>query len=134
MVGLVAKANEDRAVYGIGLMLIAYLTFSFIDTSVKWLAIAGLPALQLAFMRYTAHFGISLVIIARGGLSKERFTSDHQALVVLRATLIMLSTVLNFYAVKYLPLTLTSTILFSSPLIVCALSWPLLGDRVGPWR
>ena len=50
---------------GIGLMLIAYLTFSFVDTTVKWLAIVGLPALQLAFMRYFAHFAISLVIIGK---------------------------------------------------------------------
>lgn len=134
MVGIAAKANEDRALFGIGLMLIAYLTFSFIDTTVKWLAIAGLPALQLAFMRYAAHFLISLGIILRGGFSKERFTSDRPILVVVRGSLIMLSTVLNFFAVRYLPLTLTSTILFSSPLIVCALSWPLLGERVGPWR
>ncbi len=134
MVGLAAKANEDRALFGIGLMLIAYLAFSFIDTSVKWLAIAGLPALQLAFMRYAAHFLISLAIILRGGFSKQRFTTNRPVLVVVRGSLIMLSTVFNFFAVRYLPLTLTSTILFSSPLIVCALSWPLLGERVGPWR
>ena len=134
MVGIAAKANEDRALFGIGLMLIAYLTFSFIDTTVKWLAIAGLPALQLAFMRYAAHFVISLAVVLRGGLSRDRFTSDRPVLVVLRGTLIMFSTLLNLLAVRYMPLTLTSTILFSSPLIVCALSWPLLGERVGPWR
>lgn len=134
MVGLTAKANEDRALFGIGLMLIAYLTFSIIDTSVKWLAIAGLPALQLAFMRYAAHFAISLFIVGQGGFTRDRFTSERQFLVVLRGSLIMMSTVLNFFAVRYLPLTLTSTILFSAPLIVCALSWPLLGERVGPWR
>jgi drug/metabolite transporter (DMT)-like permease len=44
------------------------------------------------------------------------------------------STVFNFIAVRYLPLTLTSTILFSAPIIICALSWPFLGERVGIWR
>ena len=44
------------------------------------------------------------------------------------------STVLNFFAVTYLPLTLTSTILFSAPIIICFLSWPLLGERVGIYR
>ncbi len=134
MTGLVIKANEDKAMFGIGLMLIAYLTFSFIDSSVKWLALAGLHALQLAFMRYAMHFFISLYIIGRGGFSKERFSADHLLLVIIRGSLIMFSTVLNFIALRYLPLTLTSTILFSAPLIVCALSWPLLGERVGPWR
>ena len=48
--------------------------------------------------------------------------------------MLMISTVLNFIAVTYLPLTLTSTILFSTPIIICMLSWPLLGERVGLFR
>ena len=134
MVGIAAKATEDRAVLGIGLMLIAYLTFSFVDTTVKWLAVAGIPALQLAFMRYFAHFAVSLVIVGKDGFTRDRFNSDRMTLVILRGAMIMFSTVFNFFAVRHLPLTLTSTILFSSPLIVCALSWPMLGERVGPWR
>lgn len=119
---------------GIGLMLIAYLVFSCIDTSVKWLALAGLPALQLSFMRYIGAFLISLVLISRGGIHPTRFASKHLLLVIVRAFLLMGSTVFNFIAVRYLPLTLTSTILFSAPIIICALSWPLLGERVGVWR
>ena len=34
---------------------------------------------------------------------------------------------------RYLPLTVTSALMFTSPLMVCALSGPLLGDKVG-WR
>lgn len=134
MAGLVVRANEDKAMTGIILMLGAYLLFAFIDTSVKWLALLGLPALQLSFMRYFGHFIISLVQIGRGGVSRERFASPRILLVILRSALLMGSTVLNFIAVGYLSLTLTSTILFSSPIIICALSWPLLGERVGLWR
>ena len=54
--------------------------------------------------------------------------------VILRGVLLMGSTVLNFFAVRYIPLTLTSTILFSAPILVCTFSWPLLGERVGLWR
>jgi drug/metabolite transporter (DMT)-like permease len=134
MNGLAARAREDRPMLGIGLMLIAYLFFSCIDTSVKWLAIAGLPALQLSFMRYVGAFLISLFLIARGGIHPARFASKHLFLVIVRGALLMGATVLNFIAVRYLPLTLTSTVLFSAPIIICALSWPLLGERVGVWR
>lgn len=134
MAGLAVRANEDRVMTGIILMLGAYLLFSFIDTSAKWLALLGLPALQLSFMRYIGHFVISLVQIGRGGVSMERFSSPRMSLVILRAVLLMGSTILNFTSVRYLPLTLTSTILFSAPIIICALSWPLLGERVGLWR
>ena len=44
------------------------------------------------------------------------------------------STILNFFAVRYLPLTLTSTILFSAPLMACMLSQPMLAEKVGLFR
>ncbi|EFL87894.1 integral membrane protein [Ahrensia sp. R2A130] len=125
---------SDRPLLGISFMLVAYFCFSLIDTSVKWLAIAGFPAMQLAFMRYFAHFVIATGLLARDGLDRDTFRAPQIGWVVFRGSLIMASTVCNFFAVKYLSLTLTSTILFAAPLIVCALSWPLLGERVGPVR
>lgn len=113
-------------------MLVAYLIFSFIDTGSKWLAVFGLPVLQLAFMRYFGHFVISFGIAARQGFGALK--CESQWLVAIRGTLLMLSTILNFAAIQYLPLSLTGTILFSAPIIICALSWPLLQERVGPVR
>lgn len=134
MVGLTAQANEDRPMAGIGLMLVAYLAFSMIDTSAKWLSLAGLPVFQLVFIRYAGHAAISLALILRGGVGWGRFATASVTLVALRSGLLAASTVLNFIALRYIPLTLTSTILFSAPLMICALSYPLLGERVGPWR
>ena len=128
------NGHQDRALLGIGLMLGAYLLFSFIDVSAKWLGLLGLPALQLAFMRYFGHFLISSGLVGLSGGGMRQFLPDHLGLVMLRGALLMGSTVLNFFAVTYLPLTLTSTILFSAPIIICFLSWPLLGERVGIYR
>ncbi|MEP3346361.1 MAG: DMT family transporter [Litoreibacter sp.] len=125
---------EDRASLGIAMMLVAWLIFSLIDTSVKWLVLAGLPALQLAFMRYFAHFFISTFLVARGGLDIERFKTDRLGLVLFRAYLLTSSTALNFVALLYLPLTVTASIMFTSPILVCLLGWPILGERAGPWR
>lgn len=131
---LTARANEDKPVAGIVLMLFAFFVFSLIDVNAKWLAFLGLPALQLSFMRYVGHFVISSLLIFKGGVDLSRFGTDHWFLVIARGFLLMVSTILNFIAVQYLPLTLTSTILFSAPIMICALSWPLLGERVGIWR
>ena len=128
------QAGVDKPLAGISLMLIAYLTFSFIDTGSKWLALAGLSALQLSFMRYIGHFCISLGLVGRGGFEVSRFTCEKPLLVVVRGLLLMMSTVFNFFAIRHLPLSLTGTILFSAPIIVCALSWPLLRERVGVFR
>jgi drug/metabolite transporter (DMT)-like permease len=52
---------------------------------------------------------------------------------VLRGLALLASTILNFIAVRYLPLTVTSAISFTMPLLLCVLSIPILGETVG-WR
>ncbi|MEM7377950.1 MAG: DMT family transporter [Pseudomonadota bacterium] len=128
------QREPDRVVFAIGLMLCAYFLFSGVDASVKWLSAAGFAAVQLAFMRYAGHAVLSLAVVVRHGRRAVQVAPSERGQVVLRALCILASTVLNFIAIRYLPLTLTATIMFSVPLIVCALSGPVLGERVGPWR
>lgn len=134
MSGLAVTPPSRRPLLGISLMLLAYLCFSLLDSSVKWLSIGGMAALQLAFVRYAGHFVITLLLISRGGIGLDRFGTDRVGLVVLRGLLLMLSTAFNFWALRFIPLTLTSTIMFMAPIIICALSGPMLGERVGKWR
>ena len=127
-------ATEDRARLGIGMMLAAWFFFALVDSGAKWLVTLGLPALQLAFMRYAGHFAISLGIAATNGQSLSRFRTPHLMPLLIRAGLLLSATVMNFWVLSVLPLTVTSAIMFSSPILVSLLSWPLLGERVGPWR
>jgi len=133
-VAIVAQATQDRATLGIVMTLGAYAFFTLIDTSVKWLVLAGFPAFQLAFMRYLPHFVISTVLLLRKGDGWNSFQSAHMGLVLLRGFLLASATLFNFITLNYLSLTVTGSIMFSAPIIVCALSWPLLGERVGPLR
>lgn len=123
---------EDRRMTAIGLMMVAFLLFTGIDTSAKWLTTHGLPPLEVVFVRYAGHLLlVAAVVLPLYG--RTVFRTSHLTLEVGRALLLLLSTVGNFFAVKHLPLTMTAAIMFSSPLIVCALSIPLLGETVG-WR
>lgn len=131
---IAARANEDRAALGIAMTLGAYIFFAFIDTSVKWLVLSGLPAAQLAFMRYLPHSIISTALILRQGVSWSSFATDYLGIVILRGLILATATLFNFITLTQLSLTVTGSIMFSAPIIVCALSWPLLGERVGPWR
>lgn len=115
-------------------MLVAWFLFSLVDTSVKWLVLAGLPALQLAFMRYLGHFVLSIGSVLRGGADLERFKTERLGLVLFRAYLLTAATAFNFIALNYLSLTVTAAIMFTSPIIVCALGGPMLGEYAGPWR
>ena len=130
---LAVEGRQERVALGISLMLGAYLLFSFIDAGAKWLALLGLPSTQLAFMRYAPHFLVSSAIIVRTH-KLSSLTSSHAPILIFRGSLLMGSTILNFFAVRYLPLTLTSTILFSAPLMACMLSQPMLAEKVGLFR
>lgn len=111
-------------------MLTAFALFVVMDTSAKWLVIGAIPALQVAFMRFLVHLGWVLAIY----LPRERtslFRSNARKLQLLRGLMLFSSTAFNFTALKYLPLPVTISIFFTGPLVVCLLSIPVLGERVG---
>lgn len=123
---------EDRRLLGIGMVLVGFLCFTGIDTSAKWLAIGGLPTPQVVFIRYAVNFVLIVAIfLPRDGRILLR--SGNPRIELLRGLVLLGSTVANFVAISHLPLTVTGSILFSMPLLVCAISVPLLGEHVG-WR
>jgi drug/metabolite transporter (DMT)-like permease len=114
-------------------MLLAFLCFASMDTSAKWLVSAAIPALQVAWLRYLGHFILTMAVyFPQHGVSIVR--SNKPRLQLLRALFLLCSTVLNFTALQYLPLTMTIAIFFVAPLTVCLLSIPILGERVGTRR
>lgn len=130
---MIPSPIEDRRLAGIFLMLLAFLVFTGIDSCAKWLIQAGLPPLQVVFVRYAVHAVlICAVFLPREGAGL--FTSSHPKVELARSAALLGSTIFNFLALQYLPLTLTSAIFFTVPLWICALSVPLLGEAVGPRR
>jgi drug/metabolite transporter (DMT)-like permease len=122
--------TEDRRLAAILMMLVAFLVFTGIDTSAKWLVQAGIPATEVVFIRYATHLALALgFILPREGL--RLFHTKAPRLELLRGLFLVASTFFNFFALKYLPLTVTVAIFFAAPLVVCALSIPLLGEKVG---
>lgn len=123
---------EERSLLGIGLVLVAYLMFTAIDSSAKWLGLAGLPVIQIVFLRYAGHlFAVSLIYLPAQRI--ELLRSASIGIEIVRALALLASTICNFIALTYLPLTVTGAIMFTIPLIICVLSVPLLGEKVG-WR
>lgn len=123
--------GENGFVRAIGLTLLAYLLFASVDTSTKWLVGSGLAALQLAFMRYLVHFAITVVDVRRAAADALPLTLRLKTLVAVRALSLVSSTVANFIALGHLDLAVTSALLFLSPVVVCLLAIPILGERIG---
>jgi drug/metabolite transporter (DMT)-like permease len=125
-----APAREDRIGLAIGMMLLAYAAFTCLDSSAKWLMNSGMSSWTAVCARYAVHLAIvaALVLPVQG---RRSLSSRKPALEVLRACLLLGSTLLNFVAVKHLPLTVTATIMFAMPIFITVLSIPLLGEAVG---
>lgn len=123
---------ESRANLGIMLVLASQLVLLMLDVSAKWLSVEGMATSEIVFVRYGTHL-ILLLLLFLPVSGRNIFATNNLKLELLRGTCLLGTTGLNFLAMRYLPLTVTSAIMFTSPLIVCALSGPLLGETVG-WR
>jgi drug/metabolite transporter (DMT)-like permease len=123
---------EDRRTLGIGLLVFAQVFFAALDTSAKWLSVAGIPVFEVVFVRYAVTVVVLLVVLlpTRG---VALFRTGNLKLEIVRGLCLAGVTAALFYSMKFLPLTVTGSLLFTMPLMVCALSVPLLGETVG-WR
>ncbi len=111
-------------------MALAVVCFTGIDTSAKWLSIAGLAVIQIVFIRYLGHLIYALIIyLPQEG--REIFHSNAPRRQLLRSIFLFGSTILNFMALKYLPITVTTTIAFAQPIVITILAIPILGEKVG---
>ncbi len=125
--------REDRLGLGVVIALIVFLFFTLIDTSAKWLALAGYPPMLVVFSRYFFHAAMSLVwFLPTEGWGMLR--ARRPDLQLWRTVFLAAGTIFNFFAVKYLPLSVTISIFFASPMLISLLSIPILGERIGSRR
>jgi len=112
-------------------MLAAFVLFTCLDTSAKLLS-QEMNSLQIVWARFVGHAVlVAAVLLPRRGL--RVLASSNLKLQLVRSGFLFLSTIFNFFALRYLQLATTSAIMFTIPLLVAALSVPLLGEKVG-WR
>ena len=117
---------------GIALMCGALICFSCLDATAKWVN-RSVDPLVTVWARYTSAFILTGLVInpwTHPGLLKTR----RLPLQLIRSVLLLLSTLCNFVALQYLQLVETTSIIFSTPLLVALLAGPILGERVGPRR
>ncbi len=113
-------------------MLSAVAFFSLMDAGMKLLS-AGYPTLQVTMLRGAASLPFVLVwVLATAG--PRSLVPVRWGLHLLRGALGMVMIGCFVYALRSLPLSTAYSIYFVAPLLVAALSVPLLGERVGPRR
>ena len=115
---------------GIGLMLFGVFMFSFGDALGKFM-VATYSVGQLLWLRACAALLLLLPMIWK---QRAAFASlERPWLQLLRVTLSTIEVAAFFLATVYLPLADVITYYLACPIIVTALSWILLREKIG-WR
>ena len=124
-------AGLSSARGGILWMLGASLLFSTQDAIVKHLS-ADYSVVQLVWARFT--LALAAIVLVTGPRLRGLLATQRPGLQVLRGVLLLSMMGLFYTALGLIPLADATSILFLGPLIVAALSAPLLGEHVGPRR
>jgi drug/metabolite transporter (DMT)-like permease len=117
---------------GIALVSLTYLLFALLDGSAKWL-VASTPVIVVVWLRFLIHALVaSAMLLPLRGLALVR--TRHLRWHALRALMFMAMTAMNFWALQYLQLAVTSSIAFSVPIIIALLAAPILGEKLDAGR
>lgn len=126
---IAAPAADSRR--GIAWMLLTMLLFVSMDALVKQL-VQSYPVPQVAWARFFFHAVLLATVLGRRLPAK--LMTQRRGLQFLRSGLLMATTLQFFAGLYFLPLADMTAIMQTAPLIVTALSLPLLGEHVGVRR
>jgi drug/metabolite transporter (DMT)-like permease len=125
----------QNAVLGMSFMLTATLFWSGLDVSAKVLIdLRGMPDLLVVWVRLTGGLVASYFVGAAVDRRWDVWRVNRPWGQFWRSFFMTATTVCNFTALGHLPITTTISIFFCAPLILAALSQPVLGERVGRLR
>lgn len=113
---------------GIVWMLLTMMLFVALDAVAKAL-VATYPVMQVVWARYFFH--AVLLIVLLGPRLPRVIRTRRLGLQVVRALFLVVTSLLFFASLATLKLVEASTIMFLSPILVTALSVPILGEKVG---
>jgi drug/metabolite transporter (DMT)-like permease len=123
--------NETSPVRGILWMLAATSIFVGLDTVAKYLS-QTYPVPQVLWARYIFH--MVLIVLFLGRRLPLTLRTARLGLQLLRSVFLLTATGFFFTAISFVPLADATAIMFVAPILVTALSMPLLREYVGPRR
>jgi drug/metabolite transporter (DMT)-like permease len=126
-----ADSARNRLI-GIGLVSLCYVLFSLLDGSAKWL-VGTLPVIVVVWLRFAIHAVVATaVLLPVQGM--RLFRTQHLKWHALRALMFIAMTGMNFWALQFLQLTVTTSIFFSVPLIIALVSATAFREQLDTGR
>ncbi len=124
--------TDGRANWGALWMCAAMFMFAAMDSMSKFM-VREYPIAQTLWIRYVLYAGFAVLVARPKGL-RRMARSARPWLQGIRSVLALVENGVFVLAFAYLPLAETHAVAATSPLIVIALSAPLLGERIGLHR
>ncbi|MBU0724517.1 MAG: DMT family transporter [Alphaproteobacteria bacterium] len=121
--------EADRPFLAIGFVLSAMVIFSVMDGIAKFLT-GGFPAIQVVWGRYFFN-GLFLIPWLLVMWRERPMVTGQPRLQLVRGLFMLGSSAFFVTGLSHLPLAQATAIGFVAPLLVTALSIPLLGEKVG---
>jgi drug/metabolite transporter (DMT)-like permease len=121
----------ERALAGIGLVMLAAACFATLDTATK-LSTTAVPILMGLWMRYAFQAVATLAMLPRHGLALLR--TRHPRHQLLRGMLLLSSSGLAFLSLRYMPLAEFTAIVMIAPLVITLFAATVLKESVSPLR
>ena len=126
--GAAARTPDTNRKQGIALVLVTMLLFAIYDALSKYLA-RHYPVPELLWARYVTHAALMAALF--GPRMRMRLVqTGRPVLQIVRALLLVAVTFLFMNGLRYIPLADATAINFLAPLLVTALSAPVLGEKV----
>jgi drug/metabolite transporter (DMT)-like permease len=124
-------SQAQRPLLAIGIMLVAMAVLPFLDVIAKHLGDIGVPVIQIVWARMFFGTVLTLPFVVGKFGWKPVLTPDSPGIQVIRSLLLLTSTGLYFWSLKYLPVADALAIFFVQALAVTMLSPFMLGEHVG---
>ena len=123
---------SERILAGIGLLLLAVACFATLDTATK-ISVTAVPVLIGVWFRYTFQAVFTaVVLLPRHGTALLR--TVHPKFHVLRGALLLTTSILAFFSLRYMPLPEFTAIVLIAPLVITLLAATLLKEYVSALR
>lgn len=124
-------AADGHTGQGVLWMIVAMACFVSMDSIAKEL-VKTHSVVQVVWGRY--FFQVAVLAVILFPRLRRLLVTPNLGLQLVRSLLLLVTTGLYFTGLKYVPIAEASAIMMLAPLVVTALSVPLLKERVGPRR
>ena len=125
-------ANRHHSLGGIALLVAAVACFAVLDTTTKYISLS-VPVLMALWFRYAFQaIATSVAILPKRGWSL--FRTAHPRFHCLRGLLLLTTSLLAFFSLKFMPVGEFTAIVMITPLVITLLASVRLRERVSVLR